>query len=98
MEKRLYFLFLEKGCAKCAQILGRLDTDRISALEDDGADMEFHAVVSLTNNTTEELLSNFGIEGKHTPVMLYPDGKATDDVEEIMREMQEIGVFVVPSR
>lgn len=98
MEKKLYFLFLEKGCATCAPVFARLDTDKIVDLEQGDGNVEFHVCLSFTNNTTEELFNAFGISGKHTPVLLYPDGHAEDDVDSIIGEMNNLGVSTIPER
>ena len=92
MEKKLYFLFLEKGCATCAPVFARLDTTKIVELEQGDGNVEFHVCLSFTNNTTEELFNAFGISGKHTPVLLYPDGNVVDDAELIIHEMKDLGV------
>lgn len=98
MEKKLYFLFLEKGCADCAPVFARLDSEKIAELEQsDDSDFEFHVVLSFTNNTTEELLGMFNLLGKHTPVLLRPDGSVTDDADEIIAEMERLKVVSVPS-
>lgn len=98
MEKKLYLLILEKGCADCAIVLSRLDIDKIVALEDNGSDTEFHVSVSFTNNTTEELLNTFGVHGKHTPVLMCPDGSVVSDVDDILKIMDKVGVSVTPRR
>ena len=98
MDKKLYFLFLEKGCASCAPVFARLDENKIVDLEQSGGDIEFHVCLSFTNNTTEELFNAFGISGKHTPVLLYPDGNAIDDADVIINEMNSLGVVTVPER
>lgn len=95
MGKKLYFLFLEKGCANCAPVFARLDIDKIVDLEQSGADVEFHVALSFTNNTTEELLGAFNLIGKHTPVLLKPDGSSIDDPDAIIEEMKRIGVVEV---
>ena len=98
MDKKLYFLFLEKGCASCAPVFARLDTDKIVDLENERGEIEFHVCLSFTNNTTEELFNAFGISGKHTPVLLYPDGHVVDEAEDIINEMNRLGVATVPER
>lgn len=98
MNKKIYLLILEKGCADCAIVLSRLDTDKIVALEDGNADTEFHAAISFTNNTTEEILNTFGVRGKHTPVLMCPDGSVVNDVDDILKIMDKVGVSVTPRR
>ena len=98
MDKKLYFLFLEKGCASCAPVFARLDENKIVDLEQSGGDIEFHVCLSFTNNTTEELFNAFGIVGKHTPVLLYPDGSMVDDGNVIIKEMNNLGVAFIPGR
>lgn len=94
MDKKVYFLFLEKGCPRCATVFGALDLEKIVRLEYTSGDIEFHVALTFTNNSTEELFSMFGIDGKNTPVLLMPDGKAIDDVDEIISIMKDIGVDV----
>jgi hypothetical protein len=84
-------LFLSQGCPDCAVVKGELN---FSFVSDDRANKENRQLLvfsSASDDSARDLLNRYGLSDKQTPVYLTDEGKAIDDVMEIISEIRGNG-------
>jgi hypothetical protein len=85
MEEKADRLFLEKDCPFCGVIRAEINLSAVSRDEFRGpADQKFLVFSALSNEASVELLSHFGLAGKHMPVLVTHEGEIRTDTDHIL--------------
>jgi len=85
------------NCADCVKLKAVLNPEVMFEDEFVGTNgHQIHIIYTFSNDATRAVLASFGLEGKFTPVLKVYNGEILEDVESIIKYLEDNG-FASPA-
>jgi hypothetical protein len=93
-EERVDRLFLRSNCFECGKVRGEIDFNAVNDDDFRGSfGEELRVYTALSTSAAQELLKQFGLEGKKMPVIVTFDGAVIEKAKNVIMQLRRSGMI-----